>query len=163
MIELSVGTLLGIGVLAALLVRETPAWLRMVAVGVVVLASLAPMLPILVLVPWHFIALHRGLVGRPAEPTTVALDDGWVIFTHPAPRACRRVRLASIHRARVARNDNWTQSKMLDDAVGLFDETRREVARIPLGSHGADELIATLARAQVPIDEVSVSAPTFLD
>jgi hypothetical protein len=157
------GTLLGGVVLALLVWSGTPAWLRTGAGLVALVAFAAPFLPILVLIPWHFVAIHQGLTPRRAMPATVIVADGWIVCTEPKTGKETRVRWGEVARARVVRNDNWSQSKMLDDALGLFASGRRELLRVPLDSNGADRLIGELAAAAVPIEHVAVSAPTFLD
>jgi hypothetical protein len=161
--EVAMGTALGIVVVVLLVSGGTPSWLRGAAGVVACLAAAAPLLPILVLVPWHFLAIHRGLTPRRTEPSAVFIRDGWVVRTGPRDGETIRIRLGAIRRARVARNDNWTASKMLDDAIGLFGSSGRELLRIPLGSQGSDDLLAVLARDGVPTEEVAVSAPAVLD
>jgi hypothetical protein len=66
-------------------------------------------------------------------------------------------------RARMARNDNWTESKLLEDALGLFAESSRELARVPESAEGFEALSAELRAREIPVDDVAVSAPAFLD
>ena len=68
-----------------------------------------------------------------------------------------------IARARFARNDNWTESKMLEDALGLFTAKGREIERLPESATGLDELQRELGDRGVPIEHVEVSAPAILD
>jgi hypothetical protein len=159
--DLAVGTMLGCMVLAALLAEGTPRWLRSVATGVVVLAMLAPLLPVLVLLPWHLIAVRRGLAPRSTTSFTLAIREGDVVITHAIKAACYP--LNEVARARVARNSNWTESKMLEDALSLVDTRGRRLARVPLTAHGVEEVVGELKRRGIPIDEVEVSAPAFLD
>lgn len=71
--------------------------------------------------------------------------------------------LDDITRARLARNDNWTESKMLEDALGLFAKNGRELARVPESATGFGALLIELNARKIPIEEVDVSAPTLLD
>jgi len=74
-----------------------------------------------------------------------------------------RCELAEVTRARRVCNDNWTESKLLEDALGLFAASGRELVRVPLSAAGVDALMVALGRRGVPIDEVLTSAPAFLD
>ena len=55
-----------------LLVPDAPRWVKACAGVICVLALLAPALPFLALLPWHFIAVHRGLVSRSDQRRTEA-------------------------------------------------------------------------------------------
>jgi len=133
-----------------------------VLVGVLLMAgTVAPALPFLALIPWHFIALQRGLVSRGRVPCVVSLS-------RKAIHVKRGNKLTShtldiIARARFAQNDNWTESKMLEDALGLFASDGREIGRLPRSAAGFDELLVELAARRIPIEYVYVSAPAVLD
>ena len=115
---------IGAAVLAGLFLVDasSPAWLRVIFAVVLSLVglavTLAPALPILVLIPWHFVALHRGLIRRSSFPCAVSVAKGAIQVTRADQLSSHA--LESIVRARFARNGNWTESKMMDDALGLF-------------------------------------------
>lgn len=157
----AVGVVLGGLALAGLTVGEAPRWVRGLSGALVALAILAPALPPLVLLPWHFVAVRRGLTPRRSGPCAVRVVDGALFVDRGGRRT--RLDLHEISRARRARNDNWTESKLLEDALGLFSSTGRELARVPLGADGIDALFGALAGRGVPIDDVLVSAPALLD
>ena len=71
--------------------------------------------------------------------------------------------LGIIVRARFARNDNWTESKMLENALGLFALDGREIERLPESATGLDELLVELGARRIPIEHIYVSAPAVLD
>ena len=153
----------GAALLAGLIFVDagSPAW-HHVAVAVLLLAvALAPALPFLALIPWHFIALHRGLVRRGSAPCAVSISEGAIHV--------RRGKKLSVHaldgivRARFVRNGNWTESKMLEDALGLFASSAREIERLPSSTIGLDELLVKLNARGIPIEDLEVSAPAFLD
>jgi hypothetical protein len=127
----------------------------------IMVVSLVPILPYLVLIPWHFIALHRGLTKRTTIGCLVALADGSFDVKCGSKHSSHS--LDGIVRGRFVRNDNWTESKMLEDALGLFTEGGREVVRLPESTEGLDALLAELHHRGIPIEEVYVSAPAFLD
>jgi hypothetical protein len=159
--DVAAGVSLGGIALVILLVPQTPAWLRAGIVALGMLGSVLPALAILALVPWHFVAIHRGLARRGASPCVVSVADGFL----SVERGERRARLAidAVARARLARNANWTESKMLEDALGLFSADGREQVRLPLSTGGLDGVLEALEARGVPVEDVEVSAPVWLD
>lgn len=149
------------GVVMLIFVDErSPMWLRMLF-GLLVIAVLAaPALPFLILIPWHFLALHRGLVNR-GRPCMVSLSQGAIHVNRGYKQTSHP--LGIIVRARFVRNDNWTESKMLEDALGLFASNGREIERLPESATGLDELLVELGTRGIPVEDVYVSAPAFLD
>ncbi|TKD03544.1 hypothetical protein [Polyangium fumosum] len=135
-----------------------PTWLRAL-IGLLVLV--APVLPFLVLLPWHFIARYRGLAKRSDVPCVLSLAEG-VLHVQRGDKRTRHA-LDLVARARFARNDNWTESKMLEDALGLFTAKGREIERLPESATGLDELQRELEARGVPIEHVGVSATAVLD
>ena len=81
-----------------LLVPDAPRWVKACAGVICVLALLAPALPLLALLPWHFLAVHRGLVSRSDQPRTV---DKWSPETPGDIALAQRVK-AHIDAARAA-------------------------------------------------------------
>ncbi|WP_437534922.1 hypothetical protein WME79_11955 [Sorangium sp. So ce726] len=76
---------------------------------------------------------------------------------------CSSHALGIIVRARFARNDNWTESKMLEDALGLFALDGREIERLPGSAADLGGLLVELEARGIPIEHVYVSAPAVLD
>ncbi|HRI71206.1 MAG TPA: hypothetical protein PK156_43535 [Polyangium sp.] len=136
----------------------SPAWLRAI---VLILATFGPFFPILALIPWHFIAKHRGLTSRSRIPCVVSCANGMLHVGRGNKRA--RHALDRVVRARLARNDNWTESNMLEDALGLFAAKGREIERVPESAMGFNALLIELNVRGIPIEQVDVSAPTMLD
>ena len=128
---------------------------------VIMLVAAAPLLPVVLLIPWHFLALHRGLTKRLPDRCVVALAAGSLHVTRGSTHT--RHALSAIVRGRFVRNDNWTESKILEDALGLFAVRGRELVRLPESTAGLDALLAELHRRGVPIEDVHVSAPAYLD
>ncbi len=139
----------------------SPTWLRIGVEILVIAATAAPALPFLALIPWHFIALHRGLVRRRSVLCVVSLSQG-VIQVNRGDKLTSHA-LGIIVSARFAQNDNWTESKMLEDALGLFASDGREIERLPRSATGFDELLVELGARGIPIEQVYVSAPALLD
>lgn len=156
----SIGLVIG-GLVVAGLVGPVPPWVRWICLVVAAVASIAPFLPILALLPWYFVAVRRGLVPSKRGPASVSVAQGALVVDHGAKHT--RCDLKQVSSARRACNDNWTESKILEDAIGLFSAEGREIVRVPLSATGIDELVRALHKQGVPIVDVAVSAPVFLD
>lgn len=154
---------IGAALLAGLIFVDagSPVWLRATVAVLFLAVTVAPALPFLMLIPWHFIALHRGLIRRGSVPCVVSISKG-AIHVERANKLSSHA-LDSIVRGRFARNGNWTESKMLEDALGLFVSSGREIERLPKSTTGLDELLAELNARRIPIEDIDVSAPAFLD
>jgi hypothetical protein len=139
----------------------SPMWLRVSAAVLLTAVIVAPALPFLALIPWHFIALHRGLIRRSRVPCVVSVSQG-AIQVERGDRSIGHT-LDAIVRARFAQNDNWTESKILDDALGLFTANGIEIERLPRSAAGFDELLVELRARGIPIEDVYVSAPAVFD
>lgn len=135
------------------------------AVGsiLLLLGWLGTLLPLLVLglIPWHFLALYRGLTKRTRIGCVVSLADGLLHVKRGSQHTSHA--LDAVARGRFARNDNWTESKMLEDALGLFSKRGRELVRLPASTEGLEALLAELRRRGIPVEDVYVSAPAFFD
>ena len=158
-LELTLGV-----ILAALAVYGftdgAPTWAKLASAVLSGLVLLFPVAPLLVILVNYFIALRRGLIRR-GVACAVSLEAGAVAVS----RRGRTVRhpLADVGRARRARNDNWGESKLVEGALGLFSARGRELVRMPLSASGVDALERALADRGVPVEDVWVAAPTFLD
>ena len=154
---------IGAATLASLVFVDagSPTWIRAAVCVLLFAVAVIPALPFLVLIPWHFIALHRGLTSRSSVPCEVSLSEGFIHFKRGNKRTSHA--LITIVRARFARNDNWTESKMLEDALGLFISNGREIARLPESATGLDELLVELGARGIPIEHIDISAPAVLD
>jgi len=159
--EALLGIALGVGGVIAIVWSGSPGWLRALGGLVVMVAMIAPALPFLALVPWHWIAKHRGLISRSRTPWVVTLAAG-VVQLQNGTRA-RSIPLELVQRARLARNGNWTESTMLEDALGLMGANGSELVRLPASADGFEQLLAVLAARGVVVEEVLVSAPAVLD
>lgn len=155
--EWAVGGVVGAVALAALMWDGTPRWLKAV---VLVLGVVGPLLPVLALVPWYFVARARGLLPRRADPTSLRVEGEVLVVTYG--EKTERHALADVTRARHVQNDNWTESKQLADALTLY-AGRRRLTRVPLDAAGIELLSDELQRRNVTVERVLVSAPAFLD
>lgn len=117
--------------LAGIAWDDAPTWLRMTAKLILMLALFAPLLPFLALLPWHFVALHRGLMSRSKVPTQLAIEDGVLIIVHGVKTT--RIALDAIRSAREACNENWSDSKMLADALTIYG---KQSAKVPTNADG---------------------------
>ncbi|MBS2030825.1 MAG: hypothetical protein JST54_23175 [Deltaproteobacteria bacterium] len=153
--------MIGVAAVVAICWKSSPGWLRALGGLVVIAAMIAPVLPFLALVPWHWIAKHRGLISRSRTPWSVTFAEG-VVQLQSGTRAWS-IPLERVQRARLARNDNWTESTMLEDALGLMGANGGELVRLPSSAKGFEQLLAALRARGVAVEEVLVSAPVVLD
>ena len=159
--EVIVALAIAVAGLAILVSDRSPGWLRAGVCFLATVGAVVPFLPLLALVPWHFVAKHRGLIPRSPTPCAVSLTEGAIHITR-GDRSTSHA-LESVVRARLAQNDNWTESKMLEDALGLFARDGREIDRLPESTAGLDALLVALEARGVPVERVLVSAPAVLD
>lgn len=142
-----------------------PPWLTTFAYGLFVLlagaALLHPILVALVLVADYFVCRYRGLVKRTSSRWAVSIADDVLHIDRDGVR--RSLPLRDLARARFVRNENWTESKLLEDALGLLTASGRELTRLPESTQDLDVLVAELARRGIEIEQVYVSAPAYLD
>lgn len=127
----------------------------------VVLGWFAGLAPFLVLIPWYFVAKHRGLAPRPRVSCVIRHSRTLLHVERGATPACYR--LDAIVRARFAMNENWTESLLLEDALSLYAADGREIVRLGASAKGFEEVVARLKARGVPIEHVAVSAPAYLD
>jgi hypothetical protein len=132
-----------------------------VRVVLAVLAFVAPFAPVLALVPWYFHAVHRGLVARSKVRCAVTISGATLHVDRGERRTSHA--LDAVAAARLAWNDNWTESNLLEDALTLFSARGRVIERIARSSTGCDALLDELRRRGASIEQVDVSAPVYLD
>jgi hypothetical protein len=137
-----------------------PSWAKLVSAVLSGLVLLLPVAPLLVILVDLRSALRRGLIRRGVACTVV--NDAGAVAVSSRGRTVRHP-LADVGRARRARNDNWSESKLVEDALGLFSVRGRELVRVPLSASGVEALERALTDRGVPVEEVWVAAPTFLD
>jgi len=71
--------------------------------------------------------------------------------------------IADVARARLARNSNWTKSRLVEDALTLVDRHGVRLLKVPASAQGFATLLEGLAARAVPLSRVDVSAPAILD
>lgn len=69
----AIGLALGGLAVAGLTVDGVPRWIRWASAVLVGLATIAPVAPFLALLPWHFLAVRRGLIRRSLVPYSVTV------------------------------------------------------------------------------------------
>jgi len=137
-------------------------WIDLIAFILLVLAAGGlPLLFLLILPFWLVRSIWQGLQLRTRRSYRVEIEDD-VLVVHRDDRA-RRIPFDDIARGRHAENGNWTESKLVDDALTLYDADGRRLAKFPAASEGFDEALEVVERRGVPVDLVVVSAPAFLD
>ncbi len=120
-----------------------------------------PLLFLLALPGWLAWNVWRGLKLRSRQPWKVEVV-GEQLRVQIGPTLCHEWLLVSVRRARYAQNPNWTESTFVEDALTLYDGGGNAL-KLPASAEGFRELLTVLRARAVPIREVDVSAPAFLD
>lgn len=115
---------------------------------------------LVLLVQWRS-SVRQGLRTRTRRAFTVRIAHD--VLELRCGRTPRALPLARIARARLATNGNWTESKIVEDALSLFDARGRRVAKVPASAEGWRDLLDVLHQRGVAIEERAVDAPAFLD
>jgi len=115
------------------------------------------LLILLAMVP---VSVFQGLALRDHRPWRVAREGG-VLRVSNGKRASE-VALSDVRRVRWAFNGNWTESKIVEDALTLYGERGRRLVKIPGCAAGIVEL-RQLLRERVHEEQVEVAAPAYLD
>lgn len=142
--------------LFVVLSEDVPRWVGTVLITAV---SVVPLLVPLVFIPWMLMARRQGLAVRSRTPSSVRLTDAAVVVVRGETK--RSVPWVQVTRARFARNANWTESTMVEAAIGLLGPDAKERARVPESAQGFELLLRELEERGVTIDYVEVSAPTL--
>lgn len=116
---------------------------------------------LVVLPAWWWHSVHRGLRTRTRRPFSVRLDGDQLEIVDDGAR--HAIPLSHISRVRHARNANWTGSKLVEDAMTLFDVDGRRLAKVPVSASGFQDLRIWLETSSVPVQIVDVEAPAYLD
>jgi hypothetical protein len=150
-----------IGVIAAAVLLASWVWPWSRTWLLVLLAGGVPVLILAVLPIWALWSVWRGLrVRSRARWRIEATDDAFTIWNGSKPLT---LRIADIGRARLARSSNWTQSRLVEDALTLVDRRGARLLKVPASAQGFTTLLEALAASAVPMSRVDVSAPAILD
>jgi hypothetical protein len=109
----------------------------------------------------YVVAVRRGLCCHPGRPPRLKLVGDQLAITRSKRR--RSVALREIARARHAHPDGWTRSLTTLEAITLFDARGCRLAKIPVTATGWATLLADLRARGVPIEEVWVETPSYMD
>lgn len=133
----------------------------LVLIGTVVV-SLLPVLPYLVILLQYPCSMHAGLIQRTGRVWRLEIGSE-ALCVLVDERKVGEFSLADVASARCARNSNWSESKLVEDALSLFDVRGRRLVKLPCSAKQVDALRGALARRNVPVEDVYVEAPSFLD
>ncbi len=134
--------------------------MRLVEGVVMLLGMLAPAGELLILLAMVPLSVHQGLAMRDHRPWRVTREGGVLWVSHGERET--QVPVAAVRRMRWAFNGNWTESKLVEDALTLFGERGRKLVKIPGSAQGLDPLRREL-RQQFHEEQVDVAAPAYLD
>jgi hypothetical protein len=122
-----------------------------------------PLLFVIVLPIWTRRSVQQGLVRRSRTPVAVRTDAAREAIVVQKGERIEVLRFERISRARHGINGNWTESKLVEDALTLYDATGASVCKIPASALGFDDLVRELKNRGVAIETVDIEAPAFLD
>lgn len=121
----------------------------------------APLLFLVVLPFWWARSVRKGLRTRRSQPCAVQThSDAFLVRTGAREQSFP---FPSVVRCRFAINANWTESKLVENALTLFDTTGKPLVKVPSSAAGFEQLVLALKDRNIPIDKVEVDAPAFLD
>lgn len=150
-----------IGVIVAAMLLASWAWPWSRTWLLVLLAGGVPVLILAVLPIWCLWSVWRGLRVRSRVPWRIEMTDDTLTLWKGSNRVT--LTIADVARARLARNSNWTKSRLVEDALTLVDRHGVRLLKVPASAQGFATLLEGLAARAVPLSRVDVSAPAILD
>lgn len=150
-----------IGVVAAAMLSASWAWPWSRTWLLVLLVGGVPILILAVLPIWCLWSVWRGLRVRSSARWRVETTDDTFTIWKGASR--RTLAIADIGGARLARNSNWTESRLVEDALTVMDRHGGQLLKLPASTQGFSTLLEVLDARAVPLSRVDISAPTILD
>ncbi len=123
----------------------------------IVLVGGVPVVFVLVLPLWWLNATRKGLRTRTRRPFVLQTSDDVLVLR--SGRRERSLQLASVARCRLAMNGNWVESRLVEDALTLFDRSGKAMAKVPASATGFEQLLSSLASRNIRIEKVDVDAP----
>ena len=110
----------------------------------------------------YLMALKKGLIKKDDADWYVFADDIEIKITKNnkiksvIPTNC-------IAKAKFAYDDGWTESKLVEDALNLFDASNKLIAKLPKTANGFKEVYSLIESKGIKISRCVVDAPSFID
>lgn len=110
----------------------------------------------------YLMALNKGLVKKDKANWCVLTNDFEIKVTINE-KTKSVIPFNSIAKAKYAYDDGWTESKMVEDALNLFDSRNRLLIKFPESAKGFKEAYSLIESKGIKINRCVVDAPSFLD
>ncbi|MFP6844138.1 MAG: hypothetical protein VB958_02880 [Thalassolituus sp.] len=110
----------------------------------------------------YLMALKNGLMKKDNADWCV-LEEGIEIKVIKNQKIKSVIPINSIVKAKYAYDDGWTESKIVEDALNLFDSNNRLITKIPKTANGFKEVYSLIEEKGIKINRCVVDAPSFID
>jgi len=113
-----------------------------VIVGVLVVLHL----PLIMLI-WRIKAIRDGLKARPKKKWLIKNYGNRIVIE--TRFRTMEFDISQIKWAKLAYNDNWTESVTLDDGITLYNSKKKKMIKIPMSSIGAQRVLHLLYQNEI--------------
>jgi hypothetical protein len=110
----------------------------------------------------YLMALKKGLIKKDEADWCVLADDVEIKITKNK-KIKSVIPINSIIKAKYAYDDGWTESKLVEDALNLFDSSNRLIAKFPKTANGFKEAYNLIESKGIKINRCVVDAPSLID
>jgi len=110
----------------------------------------------------YLMALKKGLMKKDKADWSVLADDIEIKVTKNR-KIKSVIPINSIIKAKYAYDDGWTESRIVVDALNLFDSNNRLIAKIPKTANGFTEAYSLIKSKGIEINRCVVDAPSLTD
>lgn len=110
----------------------------------------------------YLMALKNGLIKKDRADWCVHVDEIAIKITKNK-KIKSVIPINRIVKAKYAYDDGWTESKVVEDALNLFDSRDRLLAKLPKSANGFKEAYSLIESKGVKINRCVVEAPSLMD
>lgn len=110
----------------------------------------------------YLMALKKGLMKKDKADWCILADDMEIKITKNK-KIKSVIPINSILKAKYAYDDGWTESKVVEDALNLFDSNNKLIAKFPKTASGFKEVYSLIESKGIKINRCVVDAPSFTD
>lgn len=93
----------------------------------------------------------------------VLIEDTGIIKVIKNQKIKSVIPINSIVKAKYAYDDGWTESKIVEDALNLFDSNNRLITKIPKTANGFKEAYSLIEAKGIKINRCVVDVPSITD
>jgi hypothetical protein len=111
----------------------------------------------------YLMALKNGLMKKDNADWCVLAEDIGIIKVIKNQKIKCVIPINSIVKAKYAYDDGWTESKIVEDALNLFDTNNRLITKIPKTANGFKEAYSLIEAKGIKINRCVVDAPSLTD